>query len=1370
MHDRGVSNVEFTRPSSPQPTVVRASTTSIHAPIPTTPTRRSNFSLTLPWRPQSEYFSNTSSSGLSSSLTKPQRRFIRAFPELANLVMVPSSYCAPCLATPPPTPPSVSTISPSASMTTSHTANTVSTASSDFSSSWTLANNNNMNGCPGHFDDFACALEREILWQGTLYLTATHVCFYGRHFGKTVRIMVDYMDVVAIEKEKKMGVFPSSIRIRVRVPPTTAAAGDDSNTKEEPVKDGKQPIKDYVFTSLMSREQAYSIMERNWTVHRQVMQTLVHTGLESPPVEGLEAENQTMDAFNLTLKPRGKLSSLRAQRKGAPRTYSVVTDETFSSTENVDRPTLHNRFSSALSRPSTPTQIQGTGYEGSSEFWNSATTEEVLQKSEDSSVRTDSRRNSVASSAGSSSEKQQLNTGLIGFLQMRSNQGNKRNKSDSGSTADQQQQQQGGIALNAVATAAYPSPPSSSPIMVQASLSSELSRDNDMKLSCTPPPVLISPSLMTTKMLYSSSAVQSVALPSSVRNASVHIRKEGAGASLDPSLGDAEVAAAAKKKPAALLPTAPVSCGCQRHYKNAVVSAVIPLPLELCFEILFSGKGAGQGDKLGCETHRIKDGSTEIKIMPWQECEAKELKSGSKKTISALWESQKRNLEYSVSFKVPMLAKTSTPCFEIQQVTHYSDFMILVHSESRTPNVPYGEHFSTVNQICMTWEAPGQTKIKCFTEVKFKKSIMWSSKVEAGSLEGSGGFYKEFIRQLQDLAETQGTQLLAEAAAASAPEVSPEANSALDVPTLGLTKQSGQTAIDKSLNAITSHTAAASPALPASSLPGPSRASAGATTTTSSLQASEMIQAHTLLTRQFFRSTSPPISEPTPAEPPVRPSLSFARPQSEPSTILEVKDQLAPLLPSEKKSALSVLLESFAPPGSPIITVAAAADVVWQHENKAALLPTQVKDNRMAVSNAETVTATAIATSAPSSPLWGGFVRRGWTFFGRSTTVTAASEPSTPTTSIDRAATDSGPLSTITSSSVTFQESKQNDSVRVKFALPAASRRSFARSTDDGSSRLSTSSSVRSFASVPSLASSFREHGQRGLQGQQPQQQQWQYQSSSLAQPTALSLTKDMAQQQQQQQQRDPLSRLLSRAIFAFVVLGMMVTTLNAWHLFSIVESMVEVVQQRHDLIVHQLPQHHHQQYPHRLHSRLQMTHRHGYAPQCGDRYVDRRGPYESYNRYYYLQQQQQRREDDSWKRHDDLATWEQNQRSTSEYEFLDTEPNLDMDMEPEAQKYTVDRPPPSSSSSPSPSSFPAPKRPAVDEQPQEEEQEQEQYESESRMGSHVEELRQKQNRHQQTLDPLNTQKELLMAEIVELFALLEHARRELSQTSSSHN
>ncbi|KAF9155727.1 Protein Aster-C [Actinomortierella ambigua] len=201
------------------------------------------------------------------------------------------------------------------------------------------------------------------------------------------------------------------------------------------------------------------------------------------------------------------------------------------------------------------------------------------------------------------------------------------------------------------------------------------------------------------------------------------------------------------EEPEVPCPIGPVDCGCSRHYKNMVLSRVVPLSLAMCFEILFSAQGEGEGDRLASDVHRVKDGSTDFKIQPWSHATLEEEASGHD------WENKSRDLEYSVSFKVPMLAKTSTACYEVQKILKHTPDMILVHSESRTPNVPYGEHFSTVNQICLTFEAKSQTRIKMFTEVKFKKSLMWSGRVEAGALEGSGGFWKALIEQLDELAK-----------------------------------------------------------------------------------------------------------------------------------------------------------------------------------------------------------------------------------------------------------------------------------------------------------------------------------------------------------------------------------------------------------------------------------------------------------------------------------------------------------------------------------------------------------------------------------------------------------------------------------------
>ncbi|KAF9541216.1 hypothetical protein EC957_003292 [Mortierella hygrophila] len=768
-------------------------------PTPTSPprstTRRPNFTLGLPWRPQSEYFSQ-GSPGVQTSLSKSQKRFVRAFPELADLTKVPAAYCLPCLATPPHTPPEHPLTPGSTSLSASNTLSTLtSSVFSTTSSTTTLA-------CQGHFHDYSCALEREILWQGTLYVATTHVCFYGKHFGKTVKVIIDYRDLVLIEREKKMGVFPSSIRLRVSLVetnPTTSAARNSQETKRNTNTDTNTnnndagaaepnaPVatKDYVLTSLMSREQAFAEIERNWQAQRHFHRSACTNSLPTPQFESPGGSERNLAGLADSGDGRGSTLELDSRikpwtildRHKVPRTYSVTSDEVFSSSVNLDRPHLRERASTSLIRPSTPVSHEHIGSWRAAAAATGASSDHPSQSSGIPASVSEGRRGSVASIG--SSDKQELTSGLIGFLQRRSSLVHKWRKSESGgggnfsdSSSETAQDHRDDVTPSPVdvslaATAVTTTQSSTfqdSPLLAAQ-------RQDEALMASTPPSTLISPSLTTTKVSRSLSTVQTDGKPGSTHGMTKHIRGESndglefapdeRGTTSGQAIMMNTISSKANTNPSNFstppLPSGPVSCGCSRHYKNAVVSTVVPLPVDLCFEILFSGAGAGLGDNLGCNTHRIKDGSTDILIMPWQHED--QLQDGDRAGQMG-WVDQQRRLEYSVSFKVPMLAKTSTACFETQRVTQHEPFAILVHSESKTPNVPYGDHFSTVNQICMTWESEGKTKIKCFTEVKFKRSIMWSSKVEAGSLEGSGGFYKEFIRQFEQLVESQREHLL----------------------------------------------------------------------------------------------------------------------------------------------------------------------------------------------------------------------------------------------------------------------------------------------------------------------------------------------------------------------------------------------------------------------------------------------------------------------------------------------------------------------------------------------------------------------------------------------------------------------------------
>ncbi|KAG0362533.1 hypothetical protein BGZ54_008586 [Gamsiella multidivaricata] len=232
--------------------------------------------------------------------------------------------------------------------------------------------------------------------------------------------------------------------------------------------------------------------------------------------------------------------------------------------------------------------------------------------------------------------------------------------------------------------------------------------------SPTPPPSLLSPSLTTTKVSHSSSTVHGVT-PRQGGSAGmvVHVRKESGEKNFDEEDMTTEVQAkqtstvfssgASQRSFVSTITDLPnttgspdmivavASCGCERHYKHAILSTVVPIPLEKCFELLFSGQGAGLGNELMVETKRAIDGSTDVKTTPWMKND-RECCIASQDT----WEGANRRLEYSIPFKVPM------------------------------------------------WN----TRIKCFVEVLFRKTILWGNKIEAASVESADGFLKEFIRRL----------------------------------------------------------------------------------------------------------------------------------------------------------------------------------------------------------------------------------------------------------------------------------------------------------------------------------------------------------------------------------------------------------------------------------------------------------------------------------------------------------------------------------------------------------------------------------------------------------------------------------------------
>ncbi|CAE6507027.1 unnamed protein product [Rhizoctonia solani] len=104
-------------------------------------------------------------------------------------------------------------------------------------------------------EDYGCALQREILIQGRLYISENHMCFNANIFGWITNFIIPFHEVTALEKKMTAYVIPNAIQISTR----TAK---------------------YTFASFLSRDTTYDVMHNSWR--------LSHPGPESVSNEGAE--------------------------------------------------------------------------------------------------------------------------------------------------------------------------------------------------------------------------------------------------------------------------------------------------------------------------------------------------------------------------------------------------------------------------------------------------------------------------------------------------------------------------------------------------------------------------------------------------------------------------------------------------------------------------------------------------------------------------------------------------------------------------------------------------------------------------------------------------------------------------------------------------------------------------------------------------------------------------------------------------------------------------------------------------------------------------------------------------------------------------
>ncbi|TBU38233.1 GRAM-domain-containing protein [Dichomitus squalens] len=92
-------------------------------------------------------------------------------------------------------------------------------------------------------EDYGCALQREILIQGRLYISENHLCFHANIFGWITDLTIPMYEVISLEKRMTAFVIPNAIQLSTR----TAK---------------------YTFTSFLSRDTTFDVLFNVWRLAR----------------------------------------------------------------------------------------------------------------------------------------------------------------------------------------------------------------------------------------------------------------------------------------------------------------------------------------------------------------------------------------------------------------------------------------------------------------------------------------------------------------------------------------------------------------------------------------------------------------------------------------------------------------------------------------------------------------------------------------------------------------------------------------------------------------------------------------------------------------------------------------------------------------------------------------------------------------------------------------------------------------------------------------------------------------------------------------------------------------------------------------------
>lgn len=190
-------------------------------------------------------------------------------------------------------------------------------------------------------DDYSCALQRDILAHGRMYVSQEHFCFYANIFGWETFLVLPCRNITAIVRDKTVHVIPNAIKITTQ--------GEDPSGEASNLRRSKRPgMKHYFFTSFLSRETSFQVLMKVWQnvligshMNPQHLRSYVcRQWGHKPDCEDTESQFQRSlaagpvpsDSSLLASSPHGPVS-------GTARSLSDPTNE-LSPTANLDSPAL----------------------------------------------------------------------------------------------------------------------------------------------------------------------------------------------------------------------------------------------------------------------------------------------------------------------------------------------------------------------------------------------------------------------------------------------------------------------------------------------------------------------------------------------------------------------------------------------------------------------------------------------------------------------------------------------------------------------------------------------------------------------------------------------------------------------------------------------------------------------------------------------------------------------------------------------------------------------------------------------------------------------------------------------------------------------